>query len=64
MASRAKHSQRSHKTYSNNTYAFMGFQRKAVTKKQMIEANNNKASILERISMVFNILRFRKTGDK
>ena len=64
MAGRAKHSQRSHKTYSNNTYAFIGFQRNALTKKKRMEANDNKATLIERIQAVFNRIRYRKSEGK
>ena len=64
MAGKVKHAQRSHKTYSDNTYAFVGFRRNALTKKQRLEANDNKATVIERIQAVFNKFRYRKSGEK
>lgn len=64
MAGIVKHAQRSHKTYSNNSYIYAGFQRNALTKKQRMEANDNKATIIERIQAVFNRIRYRKSGEK
>lgn len=64
MAGKAKHAQRSHKTYSDNTYAFVGFQRNAITKKKRMEANDNKATLIERIQALFNRIRYRKSGEK
>ena len=64
MAGKAKHALRSHKTYSNNTYAFVGFQRNALTKKKRMEANDNKATLIERIQAVFNRIRYRKSEGK
>ncbi len=64
MAGRTKHSQRSHKTYSDNTYAFVGFQRNAITKKQWMEANDNEATLFERIQTTFNRIRYRRAESK
>jgi hypothetical protein len=64
MSSRAKHMQRSHKTYSKNTGAFIGFQRNAMTKKQRMEANDNKATIFEKIAAAFNRFKYHRTGSK
>lgn len=64
MSSRAKHIQRSHRSYGVNTQAFIGFQRNAMTKKQMMDANDSKSSIFERLAMAFNRFKYRKTGDK
>lgn len=64
MAGRIKHAQRSHKTYSNNSYIYAGFQRNALTKKQRIEANDNKATLFERVAAAFNPFRYRRTDSK
>lgn len=64
MASRTKHAQRSHKTYSNNSCIYAGFQRNALTKKQRIEANDNKSTLLERVAAAFNRFRYRRAESK
>lgn len=64
MAGRAKHSKRSHKTYTSNTYAFARFQRNALSKKQRMEANDNKATVIEKITSLFNRLIYRKARSK
>lgn len=62
MSSRAKHVERSHKTYGVNTQAFVGFQRNALSKKQRMEANDSKAGIFERLAMAFGRLKYRGAG--
>lgn len=64
MAGRLKHVQRSHKTYGKNTGVFIGFQRTAMKKAEMFKANENRATLFERISSVFNGIRHRKNGEK
>lgn len=63
MATAKKHAQRSHKTYRSNEYVFGHF-KPAVSHKQWLKANENRATFFEKISQLSLFNSLRKLGKK